>query len=49
MSSLHQDLLGKEQYLKMAETSWISGWYTVPIAGIMLLISTILIWSIKEK
>jgi hypothetical protein len=28
---LYQDLLGQRRYLQMVQTSWVSGWFTVPL------------------
>lgn len=36
LSSLHQDALGKDAYVRLVSDAWISGWWTVPIALVAL-------------
>lgn len=46
--SLIQDIHGKESYIRMIDASWISAWYTVPIALMVLAIAVKLFYdSIK--
>ena len=42
IKSLFQDMQGKEDYLKMIEYGWLSAWYTVPLALVLLLYGFIL-------
>lgn len=37
--SLYEDLMGKERFLKLVDIGWISAWFTVPLAVLMLLAS----------
>jgi len=50
-SSLYQDILGKEAYLKMVDAGWLSGYYTVPLALLCILagLGTLSIQNKKEK
>ncbi len=34
--SLIQDFYGMEQWLAIERAGWVSGWYTVPVALVML-------------
>ncbi len=36
--SLVQDVIGQEAYINLVTVSWVSGWYTIPLAVIGLLI-----------
>jgi len=42
MRSLHQDILGKEQFMKYVDAAWVSGMWTIPIALMMLLVACLL-------
>jgi hypothetical protein len=48
LTSLGQDAMGKERYLALASTTWVSGWYTVPAAIFVLLLS-VWLYTTKEK
>ena len=45
LTSLNQDMLGKEAYLKMADIGWISAAVTVPLAALFLVIG---FWLITQ-
>ena len=34
--SLQQDMVGMENYVVIARAGWVSAWYTVPLALVML-------------
>jgi hypothetical protein len=48
LRSLYQDMLGKEQYLKLIDAGWVSAGITVPIA-LAMCIWAILLMSNDKK
>ena len=47
ITSLVQDSMGKEAYLKSVTEHWVSAWVTVPFALVSLLIA-VWIWYLAE-
>ncbi len=43
LSSLYQDALGKDKYMALMNLAWLSGWITVPLAIVGLLVVVILL------
>ena len=52
MMSLYQDFLGKDGFVKHVQDHWISGWWTVPIALVLLLLALtwmwLMMWTVKR-
>jgi len=46
--SLHQDLIGKEAYLKMVECGWVTPWITIPLACMLVVIAGILFYQAQK-
>lgn len=40
--SIEQDIVGKEAYIQLINYAWVSAWYTVPLAVLMLVVAFIL-------
>lgn len=47
--SIAQDAMGKENYIKYVDLTWVSGWYTIPLAVFVLLFAFDLIHTERRK
>ena len=48
INSLNQDALGKEAYMKLTDLCWRSGYITVPLAIMVLLVAIAMLCDNKE-
>lgn len=49
IQSLHQDLIGKEEYIRRINYQWIDSYYTVPFALVLLIIGFYLLDDWRRK
>lgn len=39
LDGLYQDIIGKAAYVRMAQNDWVSGWWTIPVEVICIVVA----------
>ena len=47
-SSINQDMLGKDKFMRVCDAAWMSGYITVPLAILVIIAALSMIASNKE-